>query len=249
MQKKVRARDTGKKRPLRGKKKSYSSYLTNYVICVVSAFIIFLLTTLVISAWHTYPVCANSKTCSSDLSLNIDNSALGTFEGKTVHPPKIDPLSELSRSGVLGASVTAGQKHIFVDLSAQTLTAYQGSVQILKVFVSTGRWNKTPTGNFHIWEKLLSTRMAGGEGADAYDLPNVPYVMYFYQDFGLHGAYWHDNFGHTMSHGCVNMRQVDAKALYEWADGPTGSTPGTAVSVCDQITNTHQCIQINPVLL
>jgi lipoprotein-anchoring transpeptidase ErfK/SrfK len=71
--------------------------------------------------------------------------------------------------------------------------------------------------------------------------------MYFYRDFGLHGAYWHDNFGHTMSHGCVNMRQVDAKVLYEWADGPKGNTPGTEVSVCDQITGDNQCIQNNPI--
>jgi lipoprotein-anchoring transpeptidase ErfK/SrfK len=89
--------------------------------------------------------------------------------------------------------------------------------------------------------------MAGGEGAAAYDLPNVPYVMYFYHDFGLHGAYWHDNFGHVMSHGCVNMRSVDAKVLFDWADGPTGNTLGTAVSVCDQITSAKQCIQNNPV--
>lgn len=38
-----------------------------------------------------------------------------------------------------------------------------------------------------------------------YDLPNVPYTMYFYQGYGLHGTYWHNNFGTPMSHGCVNM--------------------------------------------
>ncbi|MDE2026797.1 MAG: L,D-transpeptidase, partial [Patescibacteria group bacterium] len=101
-------------------------------------------------------------------------------------------------------------------------------------------------GNFHVWEKLVATRMTGGEGADAYDLPNVPWVMYFYHDFGLHGAYWHDNFGHTMSHGCVNMRQVDAKALFSWVDGPDGSKLGTPVSICNQFTN-GQCVQDNPI--
>ncbi len=40
-----------------------------------------------------------------------------------------------------------------------------------------------------------------------------PWVMYFYQDYGIHGAYWHNNFGHMMSHGCVNMRIVDAHAI------------------------------------
>jgi lipoprotein-anchoring transpeptidase ErfK/SrfK len=50
-----------------------------------------------------------------------------------------------------------------------------------------------------------------------YDLPNVPYVMYFYQGYGLHGTYWHHNFGHPMSHGCVNFKTEDAGWLYNWA--------------------------------
>ena len=168
------------------------------------------------------------------------------FEGKKVFPPKVDASQEAGIS-VLGTSTATGEKHIFVDLTKQTLYAYQGTTLFLKTLVSTGKWGRTPTGNFHIWEKLIATRMAGGEGADAYDLPNVPYVMYFYHDFGLHGAYWHDNFGHTMSHGCVNMRTVDAKTLFDWADGPSGNTLGTEVSVCDEITGQNQCIQNNPV--
>jgi hypothetical protein len=88
--------------------------------------------------------------------------------------------------------------------------------------------------------------MTGGTGADFYDLPNVPYVMFFANNeipessgFSLHGAYWHDNFGHPMSHGCINMRIADAKRLYDWVDPPTtGLTtlattdkPGTEVTV------------------
>ncbi|MBZ5574334.1 MAG: L,D-transpeptidase, partial [Acidobacteriia bacterium] len=36
----------------------------------------------------------------------------------------------------------------------------------------------------------------------ALPLPNVPYTQYFYQGYGLHGTYWHHNFGTPMSHGC-----------------------------------------------
>ena len=89
--------------------------------------------------------------------------------------------------------------------------------------------------------------MSGGSGTDYYNLPNVPHTMFYYNDFGLHGAYWHNNFGHTMSHGCVNMRPVDAKTLFEWADGPTKGVKGTAVSVCNEVTDAHKCIQENPV--
>jgi lipoprotein-anchoring transpeptidase ErfK/SrfK len=59
--------------------------------------------------------------------------------------------------------------------------------------------------------------MSGGSGADYYYLPNVPHVMYFYGGYGLHGTYWHNNFGTPMSHGCVNLSQTDAEWLYNWA--------------------------------
>jgi hypothetical protein len=90
--------------------------------------------------------------------------------------------------------------------------------------------------------------MEGGNKDDGtyYNLYNVPYVMFFYNDevaksmgFSLHGAYWHNNFGHPMSHGCVNIRPEDAGRLYAWADPvndgnityTTGENPGTLVTI------------------
>lgn len=201
-----------------------------------------------IAGWAFLPhtPCANSQTCQTDLSINIDNNATGMFQGHVVRPPKVE-LTYRDTASVLGINDSSEEKHIYVDLSAQKLYAYQGTDKIMETFISSGKWGPTPVGNFHIWEKLRATRMAGGEGADAYDLPNVPYVMYFYSDFGLHGAYWHNNFGHPMSHGCVNMRIVDARDLYNWADGPTSGHPGTAVSVCNSFSQPNTCIQNNPV--
>src|SRR6185437_4781032 len=126
--------------------------------------------------------CANSQSCQSDLTQQIDNNATGTFEGHTITPPKIDLANALPNS-VLGDSTNAGDKHIYVDLTTQKLYAYQGDTKFMETYISSGKWDPTPVGNFHIWEKLVATRMKGGSGADAYDLPNVPYVMYFYQDF------------------------------------------------------------------
>ena len=34
----------------------------------------------------------------------------------------------------------------------------------------------------------------------------------------LHGSYWHNNFGHKMSHGCINMRNAEALWLFRWTD-------------------------------
>jgi lipoprotein-anchoring transpeptidase ErfK/SrfK len=219
----------------KAKRKTGSYYLRLTVFSLTSCLIVF------ISGNHFVKQqlpCANSKTCQSDLTQQIDNNATGTFDGHKVIPPKID-LADALPKNVLGDN-TGGDKHIYVDLSTQKLYAYQGNSEYMETYIASGKWDPTPVGNFHIWEKLVATRMAGGSGADAYDLPNVPYVMYFYQDFGLHGAYWHDNFGHMMSHGCVNERIVDAKTLYEWAD------VGTAVSICNSFSAPNNCQQTNP---
>jgi lipoprotein-anchoring transpeptidase ErfK/SrfK len=190
---------------------------------------------------QTGPPCANDKTCSSDLTEQIDNSAKGIFQGRTIIPPAIDPAHDTTNPSVLGETADPGEKHIYVDLSTQKLYAFQGDTKVLQSYIASGKWNPTPVGNFHIWTKLRATRMSGGEGADYYNLPNVPYVMYFYQDYGLHGAYWHDNFGHKMSHGCVNLREVDARDLYNWAE------IGTPVSVCNTFTEPHSCVQDKPI--
>jgi len=110
------------------------------------------------------------------------------------------------------------ERWIDVNLTTQTLTAYEGQTPVYTAIVSTGTW-QTPTvaGTFPIYIKYEKARMSGGFGTDAYDLPNVPYVMYFHKDYGLHGTYWHNNFGTPMSHGCVNLSIPDSEWLFRWA--------------------------------
>ena len=239
------AKKTRRKKSVTPKqKKTTGHYIQMYLFAVLSGIIVF----AVGNFFTQSPVpCANSKSCKSDLTLHIDNNAVGTFEGHGVMPPKMDLSMGNPSSSVLGTSTAPGEKHIYVDLSTQRLYAYQGDSLVMDTFISSGKWDPSPVGNFHIWEKLLATTMAGGSGADAYNLPNVPYVMYFYQDYGLHGAYWHNNFGHPMSHGCINERITDAKALYDWADGPSGDQPGTAVSICNTFSAPNNCVQNNPI--
>jgi len=135
-------------------------------------------------------------------------------------------------------------KWIRVDLSEQTLIVYEGDQPIRGFIVSTGLpGTPTVTGTFHIRMKARSQRMEGGSPAlgNYYNLPNVQWVQYFYEDYGFHGTYWHNNFGHPMSHGCVNMTNADAKWLWDWAspkwDGKsiwhssTDDDPGTLVIV------------------
>ncbi len=113
---------------------------------------------------------------------------------------------------------TTGRKWIEINISDQTLTAWQGGTPFLQTTVSTGKpgWRTLP-GTFNIYLKYEEAHMVGDVVGDEYDTPDVPWTMYYSGDFAVHGAYWHDDFGTPVSHGCVNMRVDEAKALYEWA--------------------------------
>jgi hypothetical protein len=191
--------------------------------------------------------CANTESCINDLSGKKEIGNKGLFMGKTVYAPNLPEESaskSLQTTSVLGDQ-TGDYKHIYVDLTNQRLYAFEGNNIIMNVPVSTGKWYPTPTGDFRIWIWLRYTRMSGGSGAGYYNLPNVPYTMYFYNNnvskasgFSLHGAYWHNNFGHPMSHGCVNMRIPDAEKLFYWTNSnagnvsyPTAQTPGTLITI------------------
>ncbi|MEA4812510.1 MAG: L,D-transpeptidase family protein [Anaerolineaceae bacterium] len=114
--------------------------------------------------------------------------------------------------------VSYGEKWIDIDLTNQMLYAYSGDTLLNSFLVSTGMpATPTVTGTFRIYVKYLYANMRG----DDYDLPNVPYTMYFHEGYGIHGTYWHHNFGVPMSHGCVNMETSQAGWIYEWA--PVGT--------------------------
>ncbi len=142
----------------------------------------------------------------------------------------------------LGDITAPGKRVIYIDISEQLLTAYQGDTMITQTLVSTGLSpNDTERGQFHVRYKLKSQDMAGtvdssgavvamgeeaansagtGEyaGQEAYVVEDVPNVMYFnYDAEALHGAYWHNNFGNPMSHGCVNLPLQMAEFLFGWA--------------------------------
>lgn len=132
-------------------------------------------------------------------------------------PPTAVPPVAANSGGVRG-----GARWIDVNLSTQALYAYEGDTLVNSFVVSTGTW-LTPTvvGKYKIWIKLRASDMSG----PGYYLPDVPYVMYFYKGYGIHGTYWHNNFGTPMSHGCVNMRTSEAEWLFNWA------SVGTVVNV------------------
>lgn len=153
----------------------------------------------------------------------------------TYNPFSVDPTT------------LTGPKRIEVDRDTQTMRAYQGDVLVLESPVSTGlKPNYTEIGLFHVRIKYESQSMEGftdssgevvsvgtdatqeaGEDGERYSVDDVPHVMYInYEAEALHGAYWHDNFGEPMSHGCINQPLDVAKFMYEFS--PLG-TPVTVV--------------------
>lgn len=114
-------------------------------------------------------------------------------------------------------------KRIVVDLSEEMLYAYDGDTLFMQEPISTGLdFTPTPRGTFTVYAMTPSRYMQGplpDVSDQVYDLPGVPWNLYFTQDGAvIHGAYWHDHFGHPWSHGCVNLSPEDAKKLYRWAE-------------------------------
>jgi lipoprotein-anchoring transpeptidase ErfK/SrfK len=172
--------------------------------------------------------------------------ALETTEGFFVREADVKPAAP----GAVPSDLAPGEKWIDVDLTRQMLVAYEGTTPVFGTLVSTGKRNlvdkdkdhPTPTGVFRIREKHVTATMDGDVAADGpYSLEDVPWVMYFQGSFALHGAFWHNGFGGTRSHGCVNLAPDDARALFNWTDPPlpkewhgvfsTDQKPGTRIFI------------------
>lgn len=147
----------------------------------------------------------------------------------------IDPLAkDIADSLTAGQSITKGVniasapfktvtmtgtgKWIEVDLSTQTLTLWLGNDAIKSVLISSGK-AATPTeiGEFAVYSKVPEMTMTGTIAGDYFYVPNIKWVSFFDGGEAFHGTYWHHNFGHPMSHGCINMTEADAKTLYDFA--------------------------------
>lgn len=205
-----------------------------------------------ISGDPTTSCCDASVVAKSDGKFD-ENASVAVFNNKVIDYPKTslayaykEALAQNSNQdkAVLGTTNAAGEeKWIDVSLSEQRLRAWEGNKLVMEFPISSGLWAPTPTGTFNIWYKTRSQSMVGGskEMGTYYNLPNVPNNMFFYQGYAIHGAYWHNNFGHPMSHGCVNSPLASAAQLFEWT-GPvvppdqgavraTAENPGTRVVI------------------
>jgi LysM repeat protein len=150
-------------------------------------------------------------------------------EWAAVHAPRsgsrpgssYEPEQEV---GPIPEAAFSGEKWIEIDISDQTLTAYQGDEAVRYFTISSGSAKyPTVTGSFRTYSRTELQDMSGGSRAagDYYYQPDVPWVQYFFEGYAIHGAYWHNAFGSPIGHGCINMRVEESRWLYEWT-GVTG---------------------------
>lgn len=128
-------------------------------------------------------------------------------------PAEAGPRSARARHAKV-AQQRSGRRWIEVDLSSQRLIAWEGKRRVYSMRISSGkRSTPTPTGTYRVRSKHRSTRMRGR----GYNIPNVPYTMYYSGGYAIHGAFWHNRFGTRVSHGCINLPVAQARRLFNWA--------------------------------
>jgi lipoprotein-anchoring transpeptidase ErfK/SrfK len=130
------------------------------------------------------------------------------------------------------ATFRTDEHWVAVNLREQTAVAYLGDKPVYAALVATGL-SGTPTvqGVFRTWWRLMWRKMAGGSAATGgyYNLEEVPWTLYFYSGYALHGAYWHDAFGRPRSHGCVNLSLYDSWWIFKWSEPGGKTSPGVYV--------------------
>ena len=113
-------------------------------------------------------------------------------------------------------------KSIVVDLSEQQLYAYENGREVRRFLISAARlpWH-TPVGIHSVLAKIPEVNYVWNYGPgnpNNYDLGLVPYNLRIYPHIYIHYAYWHNNFGQPMSHGCINVDLENAKWIYDWSE-------------------------------
>lgn len=207
-----------------------------------------------ISGDPTTSCCDEEVVAKSDGKFD-ENATMAIFNNKVIDYPKTSLAVSYAQAmakqnnldpdtAVLGTTNSSGEeKWIDVSLDEQKVRAWEGNQLVMEFPISSGLWSPTPKGTFSIWHKTRNQTMTGGskELGTYYNLPNVPNNMFFYKGYAIHGAYWHNNFGHRMSHGCVNSPLASAAQIFDWA-GPvvppgqnavhaSAENPGTRVVV------------------
>ncbi len=96
-----------------------------------------------------------------------------------------------------------------IDISSQTMKVYRNGSLMHSWRVSTGRKGyRTPTGNFRPrWLKRMHY-------SSKYNNSPMPYSVFFYKGYAIHGTNYIRRLGRPASHGCVRLHPRHAARLF-----------------------------------
>lgn len=151
---------------------------------------------------------------SSTIEISADVQNLRSVQGGMLNQTLIEQFS------------TGTDRRLLVYLDSQRVEAVENGKVVRTFKVSTGK-GKTPTvtGSFYIYDRYRYKRMRSDVGRGQrgfYEVEKVPYTQFFHKDFAFHGAFWHNNFGHPASHGCVNLATKDQNKRWPNASEDAG---------------------------
>ncbi len=119
-------------------------------------------------------------------------------------------------------SISPGRpdKWLRINIPDQWLTCLEGRRVVFRTRISSGVYGLgTPLGEFHILYQRHAQRMIGESIDDPYDLPGVPFPVYFtWSGVAIHGTYWHNDYGRRHSHGCINVTSAAARWIFRWVE-------------------------------
>ena len=122
---------------------------------------------------------------------------------------------------------------VSISLGSQLMAVFNGDTLVYKTMIASGipsddptKDHRTPTGSFKIngSYRPASQTMTGGASDKAlpgyYSLEDIRNVSYFFEDYAIHGSYWHASYGlYPQSHGCVNATVYDAGVIFKLPAG------------------------------
>lgn len=138
-----------------------------------------------------------------------------------------DSTGTITAPGPRPSDVGPTERWVDVNIDKKTLVLFEGDKPVYAALNSPGKRSRnkkknhaTPTGSWRVREKHITTTM-DGDGASGdlpYSIQDVPFVAYYKGSYALHAAFWHNNFGREMSHGCVNLAPTDAKYVFDFVE-------------------------------
>ena len=137
---------------------------------------------------------------------------------------KYQKITMIRKAKYRPRGVSSSDKWVDVRVTWGFLIAYEGDTPVYLTAISPGvdginpRKHATARGRHVVGWKLLSGDMSGRENGKDWFVDEVPWVQYYKDNYAVHGAWWHNDFGRPKSHGCINVAPADARRLFKWMD-------------------------------